>query len=300
MKTLFQEHSISFDSNIPFSKMGYWRIGGQLKYYVPVATSADLSILRSNCKYLTILGNGSNMLMSDKGVDGTAISLVGEFKSSEISDSEVIVGSGVLNTVLLNRLKKCEKSGLGSLAGVPGTIGGAIRMNAGTYLGEIGEQVNWVEWLDESGEVHRSTDLQFKYRKVNLPWTSIITKVSLKINSAGWQEEYLSIRSHLKRRKETQPLNLPSCGSVFKNPTGDYAGRLIDSVSLKGTRIGGAEISAKHANFIVNVEDATAMDVYHLIALARRRVYSETGQILEPEVRPEGDWDVNLWPIELT
>ena len=238
--------------------------------------------------------------MSDEGVPGVSILLRGDFKDIVLTDTEAIVGSGVLNAVLLNRIKKAKYSGLGALAGVPGTIGGAIRMNAGTYLGEIGDRINWVEWMDETGELHRDESLQFSYRKVKLPWTATICRVSLRLDTHGWETEYTSITKHLKRRKQTQPLNLPSCGSVFKNPDGDYAGRLIEQVGLKGTAIGGAQISEKHANFIVNIDSATAMDVYQLIARARRTVYQETGIILEPEVRPEGCWENGLWPIALS
>ena len=225
----------------------------------------------------------------------------GEFNQIQDQGDRWIIGAGVRNVVLLSRLKKSGRTGLGALAGVPGFLGGAIRMNAGTYLGEIGEQVEWVEWIDQNGEQQHWTadQLVFRYRRVNLPWSAIITRVCLRTTTENWQEETESIQKHLLRRKQTQPLNLPSCGSVFKNPEGDYSGRLIESLGLKGHRIGGAEISPKHANFIVNIDNASAMDVYQLIQLARQRVYQETGFILEPEVRPEGDWETGLWPIEL-
>jgi UDP-N-acetylmuramate dehydrogenase len=301
VKTLLKTHGISFQENTPFAKKGYWRIGGSLRYLALPETVTQLSALQKEAERTLILGNGSNLLMADQGFSGVAIQLKGELADIQEQGDRWIVGAGVRNVVLLSRLKKAERRGLGSLAGVPGLLGGAIRMNAGTYLGEIGEQVEWVEWVDQRGILQHwdSEQLEFRYRRVNLPWTAMITRVCLRTTTENWKEETESIQKHLLRRKQTQPLNLPSCGSVFKNPEGDYAGRLIESLDLKGHRIGGAEISEKHANFIVNTDQASAMDVYQLIRLARQKVYKETGFVLEPEVRPEGDWDKNLWPIDL-
>lgn len=294
-------NGISFQENVSFAKKGYWRIGGLLRYLALPETVEQLSIIQKEAERTLILGNGSNLLMADQGFSSVAIQLKGELASIEEQGDRWIVGAGVRNVVLLNRLKKAERTGLGSLAGVPGLLGGAIRMNAGTYLGEVGERVEWVEWIDQAGEIQHwgREQLDFQYRRVNLPWTAIITRVCVRTTTENWKEETESIQKHLLRRKQTQPLNLPSCGSVFKNPEGDYAGRLIESLGLKGHRIGGAEISEKHANFIVNIDQASAMDVYQLIRLARQKVYQETGFVLEPEVRPEGDWDENLWPISL-
>ena len=300
MNKLFTEHGISFQENVPFAKKGYWRIGGPLRYLAQLEKISQLTHIAAEANTL-ILGNGSNLLMADQGFSGVAIQLKGDFEQIKEDGDLWIVGAGVRNAVLLNRLKKAGRTGLGALAGVPGLVGGAIRMNAGTYLGDIGDRVEWVEWYDGVGNLYRTTkdELNFQYRRVDLPWSATILNVALQTTTENWKEETESIQKHLERRKQTQPLNLPSCGSVFKNPEGDYAGRLIESLGLKGHRIGGAEISPKHANFIVNVDSASAMDVYALIKLARQRVYRETGFVLEPEVRPEGDWDAGLWPIVL-
>ena len=299
LRTRLNELGCSFKENHSFSEVGYWKIGGVLRWLVYIGTMEQLrGVLALDIPYL-MLGNGSNMLLSDKGFEGIAIRLVGDFKRLEWTETGLLVGAGIANSKVLRSLKKARRAGLGSLAGVPGTIGGAIRMNAGTYLGEIGDAVDWVEWMSD-GMVHRSSaaDLQFRYRRVGLPWSAIILRTHLLTRTNDVDTELDSIQHHLNRRKETQPLHLPSCGSVFKNPKGDYAGRLIETVGLKGHQIGDAQISVKHANFIVNLGVATAQDVASLIRLARETVYVETGIELEPEVRREGQWPDDVWAIE--
>ena len=290
---------------VSYASMGYWRIGGPIQYAVTVETSAQLmsvfALGREHHVPVLVLGNGSNMLMSDDGLEGIGIILAGDFESIEFDDEGVTVGAGVKNVRVLSQCKRQGRGGLGSLAGVPGTIGGAIRMNAGTYLGEIGAVVDWVEWFHpDENTVHRNTgaELNFTYRKVGLPWGAMVLRVRLFTHQNDVLEEQASIKAHLARRKATQPLHLPSCGSVFKNPVGDYAGRLIEQAGLKGTQIGQAQISDKHANFIVNLGGATAMDVAKLIKLARQTVFDETGIELEPEVRREGSWDDDVWSID--
>ena len=300
VRAKLNELGCSFKENRSFAEVGYWKIGGVLRWLVSIGTIDQLrGVLALNIPYL-MLGNGSNMLLSDEGFEGIAIKLVGDFKQLEWTENGLLVGAGIANSKVLRSLKKVHRAGLGALAGVPGTIGGAIRMNAGTYLGEIGDVVDWVEWMDD-GKIHRSSaaELQFRYRRVGLPWSAIILRTHLLTHTNGVDEELESIQHHLNRRKETQPLHLPSCGSVFKNPEGDYAGRLIEAVGLKGHQIGDAQISSKHANFIVNLNAATAQDVASLIRLARETVYAETGIALEPEVRREGQWAEDVWAIAI-
>ena len=295
------------EEQVPYASMGYWRIGGPLRYLVQVHGEQQLlgvcALGAAAGLPVLVLGNGSNMLMSDAGFAGIAMVLEGDFEQIEFDEDGVLLGAGVKNVRALSQCKRKERGGLGALAGVPGTIGGAIRMNAGTYLGEIGAVVDWVEWFNPiDGCVHRSnaSDLRFTYRKVGLPWSAMILRARLRTHQLDVPAEQASIKAHLERRKQTQPLHLPSCGSVFKNPTGDYAGRLIEHVGLKGSQIGQAQISEKHANFIVNLGDATAMDVARLIQLARQKVFEATGIALEPEVRREGEWDTGVWDIVRT
>ncbi len=286
----------------PYSRIGFWRIGGPIKHLVSVESTADIVSLYKVVSKLSVLGAGSNMLVADEGVSGLSIKLTGALaKCQSIGpDGVVVVGGGMKNTKLLNTLKREGLGGLGSLAGVPGTIGGAIRMNAGGSLGEICERVLRIECVDVDGCIKTmdAKDLGFAYRHCHgLPWGAIVTRVWLGLGADGFEAEQQSIAAYMERRKATQPLMQPSCGSTFTNPANDYAGRLIESVGLKGHRIGGAEFSTKHANFIINVDNALSMDVYQLMVLARKRVFDESGIILEPEVKPMGDWPEGMWPL---
>ena len=302
LSSAIENTGASYTADIRYSAKGYWRVGGLISHHAEVHTIDQLRSLIQLGEPLHILGNGSNMLMSDLGVCGVAVSLKGSFLEWSLSeDSQSIwVGAGLRNTVLLNGLKKATLGGLAALAGVPGTIGGAIRMNAGTALGEIGDSVLAVEWIDrETGQLHQydKATCGFQYRKATgLPWSAIVTRVHFTVSPRS-EEMQNKVRHHLQRRKETQPLHLPSCGSVFTNPAGDYAGRLIESVGLKGRQIGQAQISDKHANFIVNLGGASAMDVYQLMRLAKSTVHRETGVTLHPEVKPIGQWSEGLWPL---
>jgi UDP-N-acetylmuramate dehydrogenase len=281
--------------NLPYAKLGFWRIGGAIEYLHTIHSIDQLQLLLQEHGSPNILGNGSNMLVADEGISGHSVILKGQFTEFDCNlDMQcLILGAGLKNVVVLNRLKRQQCFGISALAGVPGTIGGALRMNAGSVLGEISESVLWVEWLDQQGILHRSTqeECSFSYRHAaGLPPSAIILRAAFRVYLDGFTEEQARITHHLGRRKATQPLHLPSCGSVFKNPSGDYAGRLIDAVGLKGHIIGGASISDKHANFIVNNGGASAMDVFSLISLAQERVQDSFGISLEPEVRLKGDW----------
>ncbi len=283
----------------PLARHGYWRIGGPAEALVEVGRLDQLAAVLALGAPVTLLGNGSNSLIPDEGLRGVVIKLGGVFKQSEIVEEAgepvVLAGAGLLNAVLLRRIDVAGLGGLAPLAGVPGTVGGAVRMNAGTVLGEIGAAVARVHLLLSSGEVAilPAEALGFSYRHAHLPPGALITRVDLRLRREGLEAERAAIAHHLGRRKATQPLELPSCGSVFKNPPGDYAGRLIESVGLRGHAIGGARISERHCNFIVNEGGARAEEVVALIALARQRVWEATGVRLEPEVHvlgPRSPW----------
>jgi UDP-N-acetylmuramate dehydrogenase len=285
----------------PLARHGFWRIGGPADVFVVVKTVAQLAGVMALSVPVTVLGNGSNLLIADAGIRGVVIRLKGEFLASTVVDGVVEVGGGLLNAALLARLSRQGLGGLGCLAGIPGTVGGAIRMNAGWRLGEIGAITRSVEAVLDGGEIVRYSpeDIGFVYRRApGLPHGAVVTRAWLSVvEGEAVATEKAEIREYLGRRKATQPLDRPSCGSVFKNPPGDYAGRLIEVVGLKGHTIGGAQLSEKHANFIVNIGDATAADVYGLIKLARDTVLAETGMVIEPEVHAVGDWPQGAWPL---
>jgi UDP-N-acetylmuramate dehydrogenase len=283
----------------PLAKFGYWRLGGPADLLVDVQGPDELQAVMATGLPVTVLGNGSNLLVADAGIRGITIRLRGTFLQSQIEGEVLTAGGGLMNAVLLARLVKAEIGGLGCLAGVPGTLGGAIRMNAGTRLGEIGDRVRWVDVVLAGGEAQRlsPTDIGFSYRWAQLPEGAIITQVQLGLSQSIFSEEREAMAAHIGYRQRTQPLDQPSCGSVFKNPPGDHAGRLIEQVGLKGHGHGGARISSKHANFIVNEGEASAMDVYTLIKLARDTVLARHNVRLEPEVHAVGDWPDGLWPL---
>lgn len=276
----------------PISRVGFWRIGGPADHFVEVPDVDTLANVRRLGAPILVLGKGSNLLVSDRGVRGITVVLGGAFRTSRIENGLVEAGAGLPNTVLLQRLQKAGVGGLQALAGVPGTIGGAIRMNAGTRLGEISARVHQVELLLADGRIERvaASALQFGYRRALLPPDAIVTRAWLRISPDGVETERAAIAEHLAYRKATQPLELPSCGSVFKNPSGDSAGRLVEAAGLKGASAGGAQISELHANFIVNRGDATAANVVELVRLARDTVRDRFEIVLEPEVHVAGDW----------
>lgn len=283
-----------------FARHGYWRVGGPMDRFVVVQTVAELrEELRRGVAL--VLGNGSNLLAPDAGVRGTTVRLGGELRALRVEPGEGFVrvraGAGLLNAVLLSRLGG-RVAGLGALAGVPGTVGGAVAMNAGTALGEVAEVLEAVEGVLDGQEVRLSrAELPMRYREGGLPPGFVVTAAWLRLPTSGVEADTARVQAHLARRRATQPLDLPSCGSVFRNPPGDHAGRLVEAVGLKGRTIGGAQISARHANFIVNLGGATATEVMACIRLAWETVGRETGVWLEPEVRVVGEWAPELWPL---
>jgi UDP-N-acetylmuramate dehydrogenase len=309
VQALFQrlrELGLEPRADVPLASLGYWRVGGPADLFLVVEDSDQLAAVLGAAADVpvTVLGNGSNLLVSDRGIRGLTLRLGGRFKDSDTgTDGDgpwVEAGAGLMNTVLLARLARLGWGGLAALAGVPGTIGGAIRMNAGTHLGEIGERVLHVDVVLTDGGSRRlePSDLGFAYRWAQLPSGAIVTGARLRAldDPEAVTAEREAVRSHLARRRATQPLDKPSCGSVFRNPTGDAAGRLIEVAGLKGCRRGGAMISDVHANFIINTGDATAEDVRWLVQHARDTVYTTAGIRLEPEVHAVGDWGDD-WPL---
>jgi UDP-N-acetylmuramate dehydrogenase len=292
----------------PLSRHGYWRVGGPLERLVLVDDAADLAAVYAEDPHLHLLGNGSNLLVPDAGLRGTVVKLVGAFRETRILAEDGLgpsgdtvrfyAGGGLLNAVLLARAAKLGLAGLGPLAGVPGTVGGAVAMNAGTALGEVADVVDAVEGIGPDGPVTIArAALPMRYREGGLPAGFVVTGVHFRLTRAGFEEEQARVTAHLVRRKATQPLDLPSCGSVFRNPPGDAAGRLIESVGLKGHREGGAAISERHANFIVNLGGASAADVMACVRVAWDRVRAVTGVTLVPEVHVLGDWPASVWPL---
>ncbi len=264
------------------------KIGGPAKYFCIADTLDDLKeALRfaetDNLK-VEIFGAGSNLLVSDAGFDGLIIKL--NFNYIEVDNETVKVGAGVMLGRLVSFLADKGLGGLEFLAGIPGTVGGAIAMNAGAWGDEIGNYVEQATLISKiSREIVRDK-IKFSYRSSDVYKKEfIIVDVLLKVKNCDKEEINRKIKEYSSKRKASQPLGLPNCGSMFKNPQGDYAGRLIEAAGLKGRRDGDAQISEAHANFIVNLGGAKSENVVKLIKLCEAEVFKKFNIKLEPEIK---------------
>ncbi len=240
-----------------------------------------------------VVGRGSNLLIRDGGYRGVVIILEGGLATIEIDNTHergLLAGGGLSIVELLSYCSTNGLTGIEFLAGIPGTVGGAVAMNAGAYGKEIASLVRDIQILTVRGEwvLWNRSRLPFSYRGLELPKGSIIVKIWFQLDREEPAIIRARIREYLEIRKENQPLEYPSGGSVFKNPPEYYAGKLIEQSGLKGKTIGGAAISLKHANFIINTGKAKAADILALMDLARKKVKDETGIELEPEIHVEG------------
>lgn len=276
----------------PMSRHTTFKIGGSASTYIKVGTLSKLSAILKECKNSNIdymiIGNGSNILVSDNGLDKAVIRLDGELRNIALIDETTIYcGAGASLAALCKFALKNGLSGLEFAWGIPGTVGGAVFMNAGAYGGEMKDVVYSVSHITKSGEIGRTDKdgLQFGYRNsVYRSNECIITGVTLKLEKAQINEIQEKMDDYLSRRTSKQPLEFPSAGSVFKRPEGAFAGALIEQCGLKGKAIGGAQVSDKHAGFIINKSNATAQDVRGLIKEIQNTVKAETGYDLECEL----------------
>ncbi len=280
--------------NEPMSRHTSWRVGGSADLFFVPASVEDLSqFLRELAIDTPIFwhGVGSNLLVRDGGIRGVVISASKILKDLDrVEHYRVKAGSGVSCTQLA---RQCVRWTLGPsefFAGIPGTVGGALAMNAGAHGGETWERVESVRTIDRAGDIHHRAPSEYSiaYRSVTGPSDEWFIEAIFRFDPEAVASKE-TLDAMLERRKTTQPLGLPSCGSVFRNPPGDHAARLIQEAELKGHRIGGAEVSAKHANFIINADNATATDVEELIEHVRHAVIERHGVELVHEVRIVGE-----------
>jgi len=238
-----------------------------------------------------IMGNGSNLLVSDKGIRGLVIQISGKFSDFEISENIIKAESGVLLSSLAKAAQKNGLSGMEFASGIPGTLGGAVYMNAGAYGGEMSSIVKSVTYLKD-GEIKKIEDgFGFGYRKsLFADLGAVILEAELELEKGNPEEIKARMEDYKIRRTEKQPLNMPSAGSVFKRPKGYFAGGLIEEAGLKGFKIGGAVVSEKHAGFIVNAGSATAGDVLSLIEHIQKTVKEKFNVELETEVKIVGEF----------
>jgi UDP-N-acetylmuramate dehydrogenase len=240
---------------------------------------------------VAVLGGGNNLLVGDRGIRGVVLKLEGCLGRAEFRGEEAIAGAGVSLSALIREAAALNLGGIECLVGIPATIGGALAMNAGTADGWIGDFVGAVYFLHPDGtfgEFKPSTGA-FGYRAFHPPAGSVLVGCRLQLHRRPLAEIQKEIKARLKQKKATQPLALASVGFVWKNPAGELASRLIEKAGLRGKRLNGAEISSKHANFIVNRGGATAADIIGLMELTRERVHGHFGITLETEMRVLGE-----------
>jgi UDP-N-acetylmuramate dehydrogenase len=277
--------------NAPLAPMTWYRIGGPAKYLIKPRSIAELQLATRRCTEnqipIYVLGLGANLLVSDAGVNGAVFRLDSDyFGRVQIDGGNVEVGAGADMQKLVLRSVRGGLAGIECLAGIPGTIGGGIRMNAGGKFGDIGAVVSTVTVMDQAGEVFQRTkdDLVFDYRSTNIS-AKFILDATLELEQDDPDNILRRTKEIWMYKRNTQPLNTKNCGCIFKNPRGLSAGAIIDQAGLKGTRVGGAEVSDKHANFVIAHPGCRADDVMNLVKLIREKVWEKNQIHLESEVQ---------------
>jgi UDP-N-acetylmuramate dehydrogenase len=279
----------------PLSLHTSLRIGGPADVLVVPRDLDDLrlalAIAARERLAVEVIGGGNNLLVKDGGVRGLVVKLDRTFAQLDFREDQAIAGAGMTLSALIRDAAARDLGGIECLVGIPATVGGALAMNAGTADGSIGDFVAAVYLLHPDGTLaeFRPGAGAFTYRAFSFAAGSILIGCRLRLERRPRAEVQREIKQRLKAKKATQPLALASAGCVWKNPPGDAAGRLIEEAGLKGKRIGGAEISPTHANFIVNRADAAAADVLALMDVTRERVHARSGVLLEPEIRIIGE-----------
>ena len=289
--------SESFDGDVsfnePLSHHTTYRIGGPARYFVQVASLGALKSLVEVCQAEGIawmpLGRGSNVLVADEGFNGVVVTLGRDFRTCRYDEAvhRFYVGAGVSLSAVVQEAFHRSLAGLEFAVGTPGTVGGALRMNAGSRDTWIGNQVVSVtSYVPERGFLKRpGAEIQWGYRSSSFAPNEILLECELAVQPADPFFIRKKMEENLARRRQSQPLESHSCGSVFKNPEGHSAARLIEGAGCKGISVGGAIVSEKHANFILNSNNATAHDVKSLMELVQAKVYEEYGIQLQTEVK---------------
>jgi len=276
--------------NEMLSRHTSWRVGGPVARFYQPADIADLAVFMASLpasEPVYWLGLGSNLLVRDAGYPGTIICTSGVLNGIEVREQQqVYVEAGVACPKIAKVSATNGLAGAEFLCGIPGTIGGALAMNAGAFGAETWDVIASVQTVDRQGGLHQRTakDYQIGYRHVRGPDDEWFVSCLVQLHNGDSEESQAKIKALLNKRGATQPTQQPNAGSVFRNPPGDYAARLIESCGLKGMCIGGACVSEKHANFIVNTGTATAADIEALIGKIQQTVEQETGILLQREV----------------
>lgn len=287
--------------DVPLGPLTTYKSGGPARWYAEVATAADLTTIvaaRTAAGVdLLVLGRGSNLLVADRGYPGLVVRLTGDFASVSIAPDGIVTAGGAVSLPMLARqTARAGRGGLEWYVGIPGSVGGAVRMNAGGHGSDTGE------WLIDASIVDSTTgavairdvaELDLSYRHSNLTSDDVVVSARFRSTESDPARSEAVLRDITRWRREHQPGGTFNAGSIFKNPPGDAAGRIIDQLGLKGFRRGGAAVSERHANFFVAGDDATAQDIYDLVWAVRRKVGDSVGIWLEPEIHFVGDFAAN-------
>jgi len=278
-------------TNEPLGAHTWFRIGGPAKYFITPESTEQLSEVVKRCRDndvpMYVIGRGANLLIADAGVDGAVIHLSADaFKRVVTNEGSVTAGAGKdMGRVVLRTMHE-GLSGLEALAGIPGTVGGCVRMNAGGSFGDLGSSIKRVTVMDEDGNIfdRHKDDLAFAYRSSNIQ-SKFILSAEFEVTDDDPYRILKQVRQIWMVKKNAQPLANRSAGCIFRNPRGMSAGALIDRAGMKGQRVGGAHVSEKHANFILADEGVTAFDVLKLIDKIRDAVAKESNVLLEKEIQ---------------
>jgi len=280
----------------PMKKHTTWRVGGPADILIVPKSKADVAFVTSYAgKHsipLYVIGNGSNILVLDGGIRGIVLKLAGGLNQVNVAGNKVIAEAGIRLPALAKKVLQHGLSGLEGLSAIPGTLGGALIMNAGAHGDSIGQLVKKVTCMSYQGNILtlEESQLHFTYRQSSLAQQNLLVleaELTLRPDDPGLIK--VRMEKCQKERMERQPLNLPNAGSVFKNPAGYAAGFLIEKGGAKGLRKGGAQVSEKHANFIVNVGNASAQDILELITCVQEKVYQAFNIMLETEIKVLGE-----------
>lgn len=278
-------------AQVPMKNFTTWRVGGPADLMIIPRTIGDIQVAVLFAQEydlpITVVGNGSNLLVLDGGIRGLVIKLGGGLKDASLQGNTITAEGGVMFPALARMALEASLSGLEFAAGIPATLGGGLVMNAGAFGQDIGCLIEQVETINYQGKQQKwlKDELSFSYRSSSLQGQNlIILKAVLRLTPALREDIAARMEKNRTFRSKIQPVDFPSAGSVFRNPAYDYAGRLIEEVGLKGHRIGDAAVSPKHANFIINCGCATGREILELIKTIQQRVFEQKGIMLVPEV----------------
>lgn len=284
--------------DVELASLTTYRLGGPARWFAEVASGADLAAVceaaRSEQADVLVLGRGSNLVVSDRGFDGLVVRLTGDFRRIDHRPDRTTAGAAVPLPALARSCVAEGRLGLEFYVGIPGTVGGAVRQNAGCHGSETAGWMLDAVVFDTVGggrSTRTPADLDMSYRHSALAASEVVLEAGFRFEEGDREQGERRMREVTRWRKQHQPGGTLNAGSVFKNPPGDAAGRIIDSLGLKGLRVGGARVSPRHANFFEAGTDATAGDVHRLVREVRRRVRDATGIDLEPEIRFVGSFE---------